>query len=127
MSSAPLRRPNASLAAAWIIGFLSIGPIIFPIDWLFHIFPDSFPVIERMHGLGPLPKALWVLCAPLGVATIVLLLRRPVRGLLACVLFAAVYVPTAVVLWGQFSLGAWGAIAATLLAGFGAVHARQAN
>jgi len=80
-----------------------------------------------MHGLGVLPKILWVLCGPLGVATVILLLRRPLAGFLSCVLFAAIYVPTAIVLWGQFSVGSWAAIAAVFVAGFGVVVASRAN
>jgi len=109
------------------VGFLAIGPLLFPVDWMFHVVPDTYPVIQRMHGLGVLPKSLWVLCGPVGVATVILLLRRPLVGFLACVLFAAIYVPTAIVLWGQFSLGSWAAIGAVFIAGFGVAASWRAN
>ena len=120
----PLRPITLALAAA-VIGFLAVGPLVFPIDWAFHIFPDTFPAIQRMHGLGLSPKLLWVICGPLGVVAAALLIRRPLAGFVASVLFAAIYVPTAIALWGQFSFGSWAAIAAALLAGFGLVQARR--
>jgi len=127
MSAAISQRLGASFAASCIVGCLAIGPIVFPIDWLFHILPDAFPVVQRMHGLGPLPKSLWVLCGLLGVTAAFLLLRRPLAGFIVCVLFAGVYVPTALVLWGQVTFGSWAAIAAVIVAGFGVIQARRAN
>ena len=124
MSVAIPRRPGASLAASLIVSCLSIGPVIFPVDWLFHLLPDAFPVVQRMRGLGLLPKSLWVLCGLLGVAAALLLLRRPLVGFVVCILFAAVYVPTALVLWGQFSFGSWAAIAAVIVAGLGVIRAQ---
>src|ERR1700733_2856020 len=118
MSADISRRPLGSVAASSIATLLAIGPILFPLDWLFHILPDKFPAIQHMHELGPLPKALWVLCGLLGVAAAILLLRRPLAGFFVCVLFAAVYIPTAIVMWNQFSYGSWAAIGAVLLAAF---------
>lgn len=72
-----------------------------------------------MHGLGPAPKVLWTASGPVAIAAIYFLTRRPVLGLLACCAFAALYVPGAVVLWGQFTLGCWGALLVVALAVMG--------
>lgn len=106
-------------AAVCLLAFVAIAPLFFPIDWLFHVFPDRYPVIHRMHGLGPAPKVLWTASGPVAIAAIYFLTRRPVLGLLACCAFAALYVPGAVVLWGQFTLGCWGALLVVALAVMG--------
>jgi hypothetical protein len=121
MRTSILQQPMALRVATWIVVLLAIGPLFFPLEWLFHIFSDKHPVIHRMRELGATPKALWVLCGPLAVTTIFLLNRHPLLGFAACALLAALYIPIAIVLWGQFSLGCWAAIAAVIFAGIGAV------
>lgn len=110
-------------AAMWILVLLAIGPIFFPLEWLFHLFPDKYPVIHRMRGLGIAPKMLWVLSGPIAIAAIYLLIRRPLLGLLACGAFAAVYLPAAIELWGKFTFGCWVTLLAVILAGIGAISA----
>ena len=75
---------------------------------------------------GHFPSHYGFFAGLLGVAAAILLLRRPLAGFVVCLLFGAVYVPTAIVLWNQFSFGSWAAIAAVLLAAFGVVQARNA-
>jgi len=125
MSTPVSKTPGAVLGAAWIIGLATIGPLFFPLDWAFHVLPDKFAAIEYMRRVGDLPKAVWTLCGPLGIATIILLLRRSLAGLFACILFAAIYVPTAMRLWAQFSFGCWAVIAAVFVAAYGVVTARR--
>lgn len=113
-------------AAVWILAFTALAPIFFfPIDWLFHIFPDRYPVIHRMHGLGPGPKILWVASGVIAIVAIYYLTRRPVLGLLACCAFAVLYVPAAIVLWGQFTFGCWLALLVVALAASGAFMASR--
>ncbi|RUL75431.1 hypothetical protein [Dyella choica] len=120
-------RPFTLDAARWIVGFLSIGPLAFPLDWLFHVFPDRYPAFHSMHGIGPAWKAAWVLCGLLGAATFVWLRRRPMLGFVASILLAALYVPTAMVMWAQFSYGCFAALLAMILSGIGALAARRSG
>jgi hypothetical protein len=113
--------------AVWIMVLLAIAPLFFPIDWFFHIFSDDHPAIHRMRGLGATPKILWILCGPIAIAAIYFLVRRPVLGFLACVLFAAVSIPVAIVLWAQFTMGCWAALLAVLFAGAGTLIASRAG
>ncbi len=112
-------------AAVWMLILLAMGPVFFPIDWLFHVFPDSYPVIRRMHGLGPGFKLLWVASGVMAIVSIRLLTRRPMLGLLACCTFAASYALAAMGLWGQFTLGCWAALLTVVLAGIGAFLASR--
>ncbi|GAB2811781.1 hypothetical protein [Dyella kyungheensis] len=112
-------------AAVWTLAFAALAPIFFTVDWLFHIFPDRYPVIHRMHGLGPEPKILWVASGAIAMVAIYYLTRHPVLGLLACCAFAALYVPAAIVLWGQFTWGCWLALLVVALACCGAFMASR--
>jgi hypothetical protein len=117
----------AMRAAKGFLLFLAISPACFVIDWLFHVFPDAYPVIHRMHGLGAAPKILWVASAPLAVASAWMLTRRPVLGALTGVLFVVTYTCAAVVLWGQFTPGCWLAVGASLLSWYGLLQRVRAN
>jgi hypothetical protein len=102
-------------AAKGMLLLLAISPVCFVVDLLFHVFPDAYPVIHRMHGLGTAPKILWVASAPLGIATAWMLARRPILGALGAFLFVVTYTCAALVLWGQFTPGCWLAVGASLL------------
>lgn len=119
-------RSGFSAFAAAIIALLTLGAIVFPLDWLFRFLPDSLPVIHREHGLPLLPVLAWLLSGVIGLVAILLLLRRPLAGFVASILFAGVYVPTAQEMFGQFSMGCWVAIVAAVLAGVGFWKTREA-
>jgi hypothetical protein len=127
MTSSNQKMHGALLLAAWIIGFLSIGPFVFPLDLWLHIFPDKFPVFYYAHHAGWLPKTLWILCGPLGIASILLLRRRPTLGLITYVAFVVSYLPAAITLWRHFTWGCWAAMVALVAACIGVVAARRAN
>ena len=118
-------RSFATDAARWLVAFVSIGPLLFPLDWLFHVFPDRYPAFQRMHGLGLAPKMAWVLCGAIGVATFLLLTRRPVLGFVATLLLATLYVPAAMVMWSRFSYGCVAVLLAVILSGIGAFARRR--
>lgn len=124
MNNSSARSAFSALAAA-IIALLTLGPIVFPLDWLFRFLPDSLPVIHRVHGLPLLPILAWTLCGVIGLVATLLLLRRPLAGFVASILFAGIYVPTAQEMFDQFSIGCWAAIVAALLAGIGFLKMRE--
>jgi hypothetical protein len=127
MTSTDDKMHGALHVAAWTIGFLSIGPFVFPLDLWLHLFPDKFPAFYYAHHAGWLSKSLWIICGPLGVASILLLRRRPTLGLVACIAFVACYLPAAVALWRHFTWGCWAAVAALIATCIGVIAVRRAN
>jgi hypothetical protein len=123
---ATMEAPAASRVAAWSTGLLSISPFAVALDLFLHFLPD-LPVIQYMRAAGPLAQSIWIACGLLGIGTVVMLQRRPMVGFFLSIVFAGIYVPTAMTLWRHVSWGCWLAIATVLMAAAGAWQARSSN
>jgi hypothetical protein len=120
------KAPRPSRFAAFLVGVLSISPLAVALDLALHLIPD-FPAIQAMRAASPLAKAGWISLGPLGIATIFLLVRRPLVGFILSSLFAALFFFAGRVLWQQLPGGFWIALAACALAAVGAWQARSNN
>ena len=119
--------PKPSKLAAFLVGFMTISPFVVALDLAFHIFPD-LPAIQTMRSATLLAKVMWIALAPLGVATVLLLLRRPVIGFILSVLFALNSAVAGYMLWQQTRpFGVALVVIACVLAGIGARQARSNN
>lgn len=92
--------PPQTKFAAGLVGFLSISPFIVALDLAVQFLPD-YPAIQSMRASSLLAKALWVAVGPLGIATALLLLRRPFTGFIATLLFSILSVVAGYLLWLQ--------------------------
>jgi len=119
--------PNPSKFAAYIIAFLTISPFLVALDLALHFLP-TFPAIQTMRMAPFIAKAMWLSLGPLGIATTFLLLRRPVVGLVLCVVFSAISAVAGFMLWQQVRpLGLLSLLLACVLAALGARQARSNN
>jgi hypothetical protein len=120
------KAPGPSRFAAFLVSILCISPFAVALDLAWHFIPD-FPAIQAMRAAGPLAKAAWITLGPLGIATIILLVRRPLWGFIFSVLFAALIFFAGRILWQQLPGGFWVATVACVLAAVGAWLARSNN
>ncbi|MGO4549579.1 hypothetical protein AB4059_00525 [Lysobacter sp. 2RAF19] len=116
-----IEKASLSVASMWAITFLallSIGPLVTGLDLLLNFLPQV-PAIQSLHAASSIGQALWVGSGVLGAATILLMLRRSVLGVVACLVFAASYISGAKAVWLYFTPGCWLAIAAVVLSVIG--------
>ena len=116
-----IEKASLSVASMWATTFLallSIGPLVTGLDLLLYFLPQV-PAIQNLHAASSIGQALWVGSGVLGAATIFLMLRRSVLGMVACLAFAAAYILGAKAVWLYFTPGSWLAIAAVVLSVIG--------
>lgn len=92
--------PLSSKRAAFLVAFLTIGPIAVALDLAFHCLPD-YPAIQTMRSASGLAKSLGLASGLLGVMTAILLFRRPAAGFVLSLLFAAASLIGGTLLWQQ--------------------------
>ncbi|RDI96827.1 hypothetical protein DVT68_19940 [Dyella solisilvae] len=114
----------AKRLAQSLIGYMSLGPLLVAMDLVFHFMPDV-ATVRHMHAAGLAVQSLWIAWGFLGALTIVLLWRRPSLGLVAAVVFAALYTPIATAVWGEMTARYWMSLAAVALAGYGVYRERK--
>ncbi|MEH6419900.1 hypothetical protein [Pseudomonas sp. CGJS7] len=123
--------PARSLAtrfAVALVAFLSFGPLMTGLGLLFGFLPKQFPAIQNLYAAGAMAQSVWVGAGVLGIMAIVALLRSPRIAIAMCMAFATAHVFGSLWAWGQFTFGAWAAIAAVPLSIVaGVVEARRAN
>lgn len=111
-------RPGRSLAtrfAVALVACLSFGPLMTGLGLWLGFLPNQFPVVQNLYAAGPTAHAVWFGAGVLGIAAIVALLRAPRLAVAVCLAFAIAYVFGALWLLGQFTFGAWAAIASVPL------------
>jgi asparagine N-glycosylation enzyme membrane subunit Stt3 len=86
--------------AAFLVAFLTIGPIAVALDLAIHILPD-YPAIQTMRSASLAAKSLWLISGLLGVAAVMLLCRRPVAGFVLTLMFSVGSVAGGNMLWQQ--------------------------
>lgn len=115
--------PSLSLASRCVIALLallSLGPMVTGLDLLFHFLPTNLPAMQNLHTASAGGQVIWVSAGFVGVAAILLMLRWPVPAVVACIAFAATYIPGANAVWRYFTFGCWLAIAIVVLSVVGA-------
>ena len=115
-----------SIAAAVIVGLLSLSPFVVALDMIVPFLPER-PVFGYMRSADLPYKVAWIALGPFGLATLLVLLRRPIIGTLLTIVFSLAYVPLALILWRHFTWGCWLAGLAVILAAIGAYMARRSN
>ena len=110
---------GSSKLAAWIVGYLSVSPLVVGLDMVIQFLPDA-PAVQYMRSVEVAVRLMWASLGMLGLATAVLLLRRPVLGLILLLVFAPVHVYFAQRVWGQATLAPLLAIGACVVAAIGA-------
>lgn len=121
----PPTTPFTSRSAAVVIACLAALHAIVAVDLFLNLFPATDEFVA-MWGIALWAKILWAIVCLLGVVAAWLLYRRAGLGLLAAVGFSACLYVASIELWGSVKGGFWLAVAATGLAGIGAVRSRSA-
>lgn len=117
--------PAWSKRAAFLVAFLTIGPIGVALDLAIHILPD-YPAIQTMRSASLVAKSLWLASGLLGMAAIIVLVRRPIAGFVLSLIFAPLSLVGGTMLWQQPRPATVVLIAlACLFAGAGAWQARS--
>jgi len=117
-NDAPPQQPGRSLAtrfAVALVAFLSFGPLMTGLGLLLGFLPKQFPAIQNLYAAGPIAQTVWIGAGVLGILTIIALLRAPRLAIVVCLVFATAHVLGAWWVWGQFTFGAWAAMAAVPL------------
>jgi hypothetical protein len=119
MTINPKPLPTATFFASWLIGFLSIGPLLIAMGLLLHFLPADNPLTRPLHEASPLVQMLWISPCLLGALTITLIIRRQAFAFIATLLFALAYIAAITTVWGQFTLYCYAAIGTVILVGAG--------
>ncbi len=122
----PARTPFTSRSAALIIAFLAVSHSLVVLDLFLNYLPVTNEFVA-MWGIALWAKILWAVMCLVGAASVFLLYRRPWLGLFAALVFCACLYVASLELWGTVKGGFWLAVAATALAGVGAVRSRSAR
>ncbi|WP_305804664.1 hypothetical protein [Stenotrophomonas sp. YIM B06876] len=119
-ASTPL--PSRLAAAAFVP--LVVMHSVVTLDLFFNLFPGT-EAFRTLWAATFGTKLLWALASVIGAAAVVLPYRRPWPGLFASLAFCACLYFASVHLWGEVKGGFWLAVAATLLAGLGALRSTR--
>lgn len=100
----PMPRPQPASkslhVARWLIGFMVLGVVLSSLDIVFQYLP-AYPALQPVRN-GPWP---WQLasaaCAPLGVAILLCVQRKPVLAFCLSIVLPVVFVLTRIYLWKQ--------------------------
>lgn len=122
-----LATPLASSFASVLIGIAALGPLMAVFEFAFDFLPSEYAAVQNLHSADLLAKWLWIGCGPFGVVAMTLLRHRPFPGFMAASVFAAAYLPAAVMIWGYFTPGCWTVLLATASAAFGALMSGRAG
>lgn len=116
----------ARRVAQWLVGFMSVGPFAVGLDLAIHVFPAT-PFIERMRQVDTNVHIAWVACGFIGIATIILLARRPLLGFLLSVVLAILYFVSGAALWHQLTFYSLMASTTPFVAAYAAFGERRGH